>query len=90
MAIPAACGSSQARGWIRATAAGLHHNHSHSNVGYEPHLQTTPQLTAMADPQPTNKTRDQTHILMDISWILSTVPQGELQESISWRTKINS
>ena len=36
------------RGRIRAAAAGLHHNHS--NARSEPHLQSTPQLTAMPDP----------------------------------------
>ena len=46
-----ACGGSQARGQIGATAAGLHH--SHSNVGSEPRLRPTPQLAAMPDPQPT-------------------------------------
>ena len=35
-AIPAAYGSSQARGRIRAAAASLHH--SHSNMGSKPHL----------------------------------------------------
>ena len=35
-AIPAAYASSQARGWIRAAAAGLYHNHS--NEGSEPCL----------------------------------------------------
>ena len=44
----AAYGGSQARGPIGAIAAGLHH--SHSNTGSEPHLQPTPQLTAMLDP----------------------------------------
>ena len=33
---------------IAATAASLHH--SHSNMGFEPRLQPTPQLTAMPDP----------------------------------------
>ena len=47
-AIPKAYGSSQARGPIGATTAGLHH--SHSNMGSKPHLQPTPQLTAMLDP----------------------------------------
>ena len=41
-------GGSQARDQVEATAAGLHH--SHSNAGSEPHLQTTPQLTATPDP----------------------------------------
>ena len=35
-AVPVAYGGSQARGQIRAVAAGLHH--SHSNVRSEPHL----------------------------------------------------
>ena len=43
-----AYGGSQARGLIGAVAAGLHQ--SHSNTGSEPHLQPTPQLTAMPDP----------------------------------------
>ena len=42
-AIPATYGSSQARGQIRAAAAGL--CHSHSNAGSEPHLQPMTQLT---------------------------------------------
>ena len=44
----AAYGGSQARGRIGAIAAGL--RQSHSNVGSEPRLQPTPQLTAMSDP----------------------------------------
>lgn len=44
---PLAYVSSQARGQIGAVAAGLHH--SQSNAGFEPHLQPTPQLTAMPD-----------------------------------------
>ena len=48
MATPAAYGSSQARGWIRATAAGLHH--SHSNTRSELQLQPVLQLSAMLDP----------------------------------------
>ena len=35
-AAPAAYGGSQARGWIRAIAASLHH--SHWNIRSEPHL----------------------------------------------------
>ena len=46
--IPMASGGSQARGPIRATAAGL--GHSHSNTGSEPCLKTTTQLMAMWDP----------------------------------------
>ena len=44
----AAYGSSQARGAIRATAAGL--RQSHSNEGSKPHLRPTPQLMAVPDP----------------------------------------
>ena len=46
MAEPVAPGSSQARGQIGASAAGLHH----SNAGSKPCLQLTPQLTAIPDP----------------------------------------
>ena len=45
-AAPMAYGGSQARSRIRAVAAGL----SHSNVGSEPCLRPTPQLTATLDP----------------------------------------
>ena len=45
---PAAYGSSQVRGQVRAAAASLHH--SHSNVRSEPYLQPTPQPTAMPGP----------------------------------------
>ena len=44
-AAPVAYGGSQARGQIRAVAAGLHH--SHSKARSEPRLQLTPQLVAM-------------------------------------------
>jgi len=47
-ATPAAYGSSQARGRIRAAAPSL--RHSHSNTGSEPHLRATPQLIATLDP----------------------------------------
>ena len=46
-AAPVAYGGSQARGLIQAIAASLHQRHS--NSGSEPHLQPTPQLTAMPD-----------------------------------------
>ena len=46
-ATPMAYGSSQARGRIRATAAGLRHSHSHA--GSEPCLGPTPQGTVMLD-----------------------------------------
>ena len=44
---------SQARGQIRAAAAGLHH--SPSNPGSGPPLQPTPQLTVMPDPPLTER-----------------------------------
>ena len=46
-AAPAAYGGSQAKGQIRAVAAGLHH--SHSNADSKPCLQPTPQLKATPD-----------------------------------------
>ena len=48
MATPMAYGDSQARGLIGAVAAGL--CQSHNNVGSEPRLQPTLQLTVMVDP----------------------------------------
>ena len=47
-ATPTAYGGSQVRGLIRAAATDLHQ--SHSNVGSEPYLQPTPQLTATPHP----------------------------------------
>jgi len=47
-AAPAVYGGSQARGLIGAVATGL--CQSHSNVGSEPRLRPTPQLTATPDP----------------------------------------
>ena len=47
-AAPMAYGGSQARGRIGAIAASL--RQSHSNVGSEPCLRPTPQLTATLDP----------------------------------------
>ena len=46
-------GGSQARGQIGTVAAGLHQ--SQSNAGFELRLQTTPQPTAIQDPQPTEQ-----------------------------------
>ena len=48
MAAPMAHGDPQARGQIRAVAAGL--RHGHSNTGSKPHLRPIPQLTATPDP----------------------------------------
>ena len=49
-AAPAAYGGSQARGLIRAVAAGLHQSHSNVGVGSEPHLRPTPPLMAVLTP----------------------------------------
>ena len=48
-AAPTAYGGSQARGRIGAVATSLRQSQSHSNVGSEPRLQPTPQLTATPD-----------------------------------------
>ena len=71
----AAYGSSQARGQIEASAAGL--QHSHNNPRSSPSLQHTPQLKAISDPQPT----DRTGILMDTSEVHNLLRHnGELPE----------
>ena len=77
-AAPAAHGSSQARGQIRATAASL--RHSHSNTRSKLWLWPTPQLMAMPILNPLSKARDQTHILMDstrfiTSWATMGTPR---------------
>ena len=46
-------GDSQARGWIGARAASLHH--SHSNMGSRLCLWPAPQLTAWPNPYPTKR-----------------------------------
>jgi len=61
-AVPAAYGGSQARGWIRATAAAL--RQSHSNARSEPHLWPTPQLMAHWILNPLSKARDRNFNLM--------------------------
>ena len=58
-----ACGGSQAKGPIGATAADPGHRHSNSRS--EPHLQGTPQLMATPDPNPLSNARNQTLNLMD-------------------------
>ena len=52
-AAPLAYGDSQARDRIGVVAVGL--CQSHSNMGSEPSLQPTPQLTTTPDPQPTEQ-----------------------------------
>ena len=57
MAAPTAHGSSQTSGWLRATAASLHH--SHSNAWSEQRQILNPM----------SKARDWTCVLMDTSWV---------------------
>ena len=58
-AAPTVHGSSQARGWIRAVAAGL--RQSHSNARSELYLWRTPQLTATWILNPLSEARERTH-----------------------------
>ena len=82
-AAPVAYGASQAGGWIKAAAAGLHH--SHSNVGSEvcPDLHHSSWQCWI--PNPLSEARDRTQVLMDTSWIcygfVTTEPWGELPSS---------
>ena len=62
-----AYGSSQARGQNRAAAASLHH--SHSNIRFEPLLQSHHSSCQRWILKPLSEARDQTHILMDTSWV---------------------
>ena len=63
-----AYGSFQARGQIRAAAAGL--CHSHSNAGFKPHLWFKMlQLVATPDLNLLREARDRTCILMDTSQV---------------------
>ena len=66
--LPLAYGGSQAGGQIGAAAAGLHCSHSSSRSKL--HLQPTPQLTAVLDPQPTEQGQGSNCILMDATRIL--------------------
>ena len=52
-AAPETCEGSQARGQIGAVATSLHH--SNSNTRSELHLQPTPQVMAIPNPQPTEQ-----------------------------------
>ena len=80
-AAPVAHGGSQARGWIRATATGLHH--SYSNAGFELRFWPTPQLT---DGSLTHWVRP--GIEPATSWFLvgfaSASPQRELPSYVSF------
>ena len=90
-ATPVACGSSQARGWIGAAAAGL--RHSHGNARSEPHLPLMLKPVAMPDPQPTERGQDWIHILMDTShepqWKLFTMGNFNIASSENDGTEKN-
>ena len=81
-----AYGSSQARGQIRAVAAGL--RHSYSNPRSKPRLQPTPQLTTMPILNPLSEARDGTYILKDASQIVPAEPGG-VPEFLSSRNSRN-
>ena len=67
MAALSACGSSQAKGQIRATATSQ--CHSHTNSGSEPCLWPIPQLTALSILNPLRESRNWTHVFMDTSQV---------------------
>ena len=62
-----AYGGSQARGWIRAAATGLHY--SHGSVESESHMWPTHSSWQRPILNPLCKGRDWTHILMDAGWV---------------------
>ena len=64
-----AYGGFQARGWIGAVAAGLHH--SRSNTGSELCRDLHHSSWQCWILNPLREARDQTHILMDTSWVLN-------------------
>ena len=71
-----AYGSSQAKGQIGATAAGLRHRHS--NSGSEPVCNRHHSSQQQQIPNPLMEARDQTPILLDIGRIHFCTPQQEL------------
>ena len=60
-------GSSQSRGWIGATAAGLHHSHSNAGSAFCKLHHSSRQHWIL---NPLSGTRDQNHILVDTSQAL--------------------
>ena len=63
----AAYGSSQARGQIRATAAGLHHSHNNAGLSHIYNLHHSSQQCWILNPL--SEARDQIHLLMDTAQI---------------------
>ena len=76
-AAPGADGCSQARGRIGAVAAGLHHCHSNARSKPSLHLHISSWQHRILNPL--NEVRNQTHILMDASWVTAE-PWWALQE----------
>ena len=78
-----AYGGSQARGPIRAAAAGLHHSHSHARP--EPHLRPTPQLTAGMEPAPSRFLVGFVHAGNScLAWFLDVAQQRPVLASARW------
>ena len=69
--VPAACGSSQARGWIGAIAASLHHSHSNARIQAVSLTYTTAHSNTILNPL--SEARDQTCVLMVTSRILNVL-----------------
>ena len=63
----AACGGSQARGGIRAVAAGLHHSNAEPELSLRPTLHHSSQQWWVLSPL--SKARDGILVLMDTSWV---------------------
>ena len=81
-------GGSQARGQIRAVAAGL--CLSHSNTRSEPCLRPTPQLKATPILSPLSEARDWNCVLMDASqirfcWATMETPQRAILNDSPWK-----
>ena len=66
-AVPAANGSSQASGWIRAAATSLHHSHSNAKSELLCNLHHSSRQHWILNLL--SEARDQTHIFMDSSWV---------------------
>ena len=69
---------SQPRGRIRAVAAGLHHSHINARSKPGPNLHHSSRQHRILNPL--IEARDQTHILMDISWLCNLL---SLKSSLS-------
>ena len=81
-----AYGSSQTRGLIRATAAGLYH--SHSNTRSKPCPQPTPKVMKCQILNLLSKSKNRTHVLMDTSRVCKLL--GHNRSSACLLNKIHS